>query len=62
MAIDEDGKYKYRGLNGLDKELKNTAVISEEFKSAIYSWVFLAVNEAYDHGRQVERERNSEGE
>lgn len=49
--------YSYEGLNGLEKELGNTAVISEQFKGVIWSYVFKACQEAHAHGRKEEREK-----
>jgi hypothetical protein len=51
-------QYRYSGLNGLTKELNSTAVISQEYRGAIMSWVLLAVREAYDHGVADQKDRH----
>ena len=54
--------YAYKGLNGLQESLNATGVLSEDYKGTIWSWVLLAVKEAYDLGiaEQKGREQDSE--
>lgn len=44
--------YKYDALNRLDKSLKATNVLSEDYRTDVFSLALLAVSQAYDAGRE----------